>query len=368
MYQCETDNSNNSRSNQATNIHVTYVVKVTNVSDNGIVLHLGHAAFHKNSLVTSGGDENVGLRHHILEGDDLEAFHAGLKGADGINLRHKDDAAAGTHGRSTALTDITVSADDSLLSRQHDVRGAHDPIGKRVLAPVEVVKLGFGDGIVHVDRREEETAVLLHGVETVDTRGGFFGDTLTARGNLVPLVSLSAFEETLDDGQDDLELGIVRRGRIGKSSVLQEEVFSFLSFVNEKGHVTSVIDNEIRTLTFSVIFGPRESIQGALPVFLEGFSLPGEDRRTLITSNRRRSMILSREDIARAPTNVTAQVFERLNQDGRLDRHVQRTGNASTLQGSSRSLLFTACHETRHLNLGEFNVLATIIGKGNISN
>ena len=143
-----------------------------------------------------------------------EAFHAGLKGADGVDLGHVHDASAGTHGSGTSLTDITVSADNSLLSGKHDIRGTHDTVGKRVLASVQVVELGLCDGVVDIDGSEEEASVLLHSVETVDTSGGLLRDSHAARGNLVPLVGLAALEKTLDDGENNLELGIVRRAGI----------------------------------------------------------------------------------------------------------------------------------------------------------
>ena len=39
--------------------HVDLIVKVTNVADNGVVLHLGHVGGHDDVLVTSGGHKDV---------------------------------------------------------------------------------------------------------------------------------------------------------------------------------------------------------------------------------------------------------------------------------------------------------------------
>ena len=39
--------------------HVNLIVKVTNVADNGIVLHLGHVGCHDDILVASGGHKDV---------------------------------------------------------------------------------------------------------------------------------------------------------------------------------------------------------------------------------------------------------------------------------------------------------------------
>ena len=41
-----------------------------------------------------------------------------------------------------------------------------------MLAAVQVVELGLGHGIVHVDGREEQVALLGHDVESVHTSGG----------------------------------------------------------------------------------------------------------------------------------------------------------------------------------------------------
>ena len=143
------------------------------------------------------------------QGSHSEAFHACLKSTDRIDLGDKHDAPDGSHGVGTSLSDITVSADYSFLSSKHDISGTHDTIGQGVFATVKIVELGLGDRVIDVDGSEEERSVLFHGVKSVDTGGGFLRDTMAASGNLVPLVSLAAFQETLDDGENDLEFGVV---------------------------------------------------------------------------------------------------------------------------------------------------------------
>jgi hypothetical protein len=39
--------------------HIDLVIEMTDVPDDGIVLHLGHVGSHNDILVTSGGDENI---------------------------------------------------------------------------------------------------------------------------------------------------------------------------------------------------------------------------------------------------------------------------------------------------------------------
>ena len=88
------------------------------------------------------------------------------------------------------LPDVAVAADDGALAREHDVRRAADAVGQRVLAAVEVVELGLRDGVVDVDRREEELAGVRHGVEAVHARCGLFTHALTTLRDSVPEVGI----------------------------------------------------------------------------------------------------------------------------------------------------------------------------------
>jgi len=63
-----------------------FVIEVTNVSNDGVVFHLGHVLGSDDALVSSGSDEDINLRQNILNSDNLESFHTGLKGTDGIDL------------------------------------------------------------------------------------------------------------------------------------------------------------------------------------------------------------------------------------------------------------------------------------------
>ena len=46
--------------------HVNLVVKVTDVSNDGVILHLGHVGGHDDVLVTSGGNKDVTGLQHVL--------------------------------------------------------------------------------------------------------------------------------------------------------------------------------------------------------------------------------------------------------------------------------------------------------------
>ena len=51
--------------------HIDLVVKVSDVADDGVVLHLFHVVCHDDILVTGGGDKDVGGRKDILQRKNL---------------------------------------------------------------------------------------------------------------------------------------------------------------------------------------------------------------------------------------------------------------------------------------------------------
>mmetsp|Transcript_6806 Transcript_6806/g.9718 ORF Transcript_6806/g.9718 Transcript_6806/m.9718 type:complete len:449 (-) Transcript_6806:68-1414(-) len=348
-------------------VHINFVIKVTNVTNDSIVLHLGHGIGHQNTLVTSGGDKDIGETNNFFKGGDSVSLHTGLKSTDGIDFSDVNDTSIGTHGGGTSLTNITVSADNSLLTGHHDIGGTHKTIGKRMLASVKVIELGLSDGVIDVDGREKKGSSLFHGIQTVDTGSGLLGNTLTARGNLVPLIGFTGFQKTLDDGQNNLEFSIVGGGRIGKSSVSQECIFGLLTLMDKKSHISTIIDNDVTSVTLAIIFRPCQGIESALPVFLKGFTLPGKDSSGLVTGNGSSGVILSGENVTRAPTDITTKSLQGFDEDSSLDGHVQRSGNTGFIERGIGSEFFTAFHQTGHLYLSKFNVLATVIGQRNIS-
>jgi len=121
--------------------HVNLIVKVTNVANNGIVLHFLHVVNHDDVLVTGGGNKDISLRYNILQGQNLKAFHESLEGTDGINLSHNYTSTSLLQCCSTTLSDITVSSHHSHLPGNHNISSPHQTIGQRMTAPIQVVKL-----------------------------------------------------------------------------------------------------------------------------------------------------------------------------------------------------------------------------------
>ena len=122
-------------------LHVNFVIKVTNVGHDGVVLHLSHVTGHDDILVASGGDNDVKSGGHVVKCIDGEALHAGLQCADRINFGNCDNAAGSFESLGATLTDITIATNNSVFTCHHDVSGTAKTIRKRVLAAVQVIKL-----------------------------------------------------------------------------------------------------------------------------------------------------------------------------------------------------------------------------------
>src|SRR5207237_5529264 len=87
-----------------------------------------------------------------------------------------DDACALTAKRLRAsLADFAVAADYRDLAGEHHVGGAIESIDHRVPAAIEVIELGLRDGVVDVERGEEERARFHHLVEPVHAGGSLLG-------------------------------------------------------------------------------------------------------------------------------------------------------------------------------------------------
>ena len=227
--------------------HVNLVVEVTDVADDGVVLHLLHVVAHDDVLVTGGGDEDVDVVHDVLDGGNLEAVHGSLEGADGVNLGDDDAGTGSLEGHGGTLADVTEAGDEASLGRDHDVGGAHDAVGEGVAAAVEVVKLALGDGIVDVDGGEEELASLLHLVQALDAGGGLLGDADAGAHDAGPALGIPV-EVLVDRLEDELHLGVVGGGRVGAGAVLLELDLSL---------VTLCLLFSGRSLEVSAEFGQR---------------------------------------------------------------------------------------------------------------
>ena len=158
-------------------LDVNFEIEVTNVAENGVVVHQSHVFTADNVLAAGGSDEDLTLSSGFFHSNDLEAFHGSLESVDRIDFGDQDTGSHTLEGLSAALTDITVTSDDGNLAGNHHIRGTLDAVQKGFTATVQVVELGLGDTVVDVDSGNLQLALLQHLVQVVNTSGGFFGDT-----------------------------------------------------------------------------------------------------------------------------------------------------------------------------------------------
>ena len=78
-------------------------------------------------------------------------------------------------------------------------------------------------------------------------------------------------------------------------------------------------------------------------------------------------MILRGENVAATPADFRTEVRQRLNQHSGLDGHVQRTHDAHTLQRLAVAIFLTNSQQTRHLLLGDINVLVSPFRQPHVS-
>ena len=113
---------------EASNIDL--IIEMANVTNNSVVLHLGHVGGHDDLVIAGRSDEDVGSFNDALHSLYFNAFHASLEGADWITLSDNDACTACLHGGGASLTDITVAADDNLFASNHYISGSHETVGK----------------------------------------------------------------------------------------------------------------------------------------------------------------------------------------------------------------------------------------------
>lgn len=108
--------------------------------------------------------------------------------------------------------------------------------------------------------------------------------------------------------------------------------------------------------------GPLEDAVRVFPVFVEGFALLGEDGRAA-RGDRGGGVVLRREDVAARPTHFGAEGEKGFDQNGRLNGHVKRPGNAGALERLRGGVLTADGHETGHFHFGNLNFLTAPVGK-----
>lgn len=338
--------------------HVDFVVEVADVAHDGAVLHLAHLSGADDAGVAGGGHEDVSHAHDFVEGLDFVAFHHGLECANRVDFGDDHAGALTTQGLGAALTHVAVAAHDCDLAGHHHVGGAVDAVDEGVAAAVEVVELGLGHGIVHVDCRELEAAGLGHLVQAMHAGSGFFGNAAESFAGAGPLLRV-LLENLLAGGEEHAPFFAVLLGvEFGHLA----GVFEFGAAGHEHGGVAAVIHDEVGGLAV----GPHEGAGGVFPVVFQGFTFPGEhghalrvlDRSLLADHDGGGSVVLRAEDVAADPADVGTEVHERLDENGGLHRHVEATHDAGTGERLLACVFLAESHEARHFGFGQIEFLA----------
>ena len=102
--------------------------------------------------------------------------------------------------------------------------------------------------------------------------------------------------------------------------------------MDEKFHVTPIINNQIRVMILTIILWLHQGIQDSVTVILNTLTIPGKHRRIFIMSNDSHSVLLGREYFTRATVDVSDGVLESLNQHCRMDGHVERSRDIGTVR------------------------------------
>ena len=248
-------------------------VEVTDVADNGVLGHGLEVLANKDVTAASGGDEDLTDGSGLLHGGDLVAGDGSLEGVDGVDLSNEDASTHGVESLGATLTDITETSDNGNLTGNHDIGGTLDTVDERLTAAVKVVELALGDGVVDVDGGNEETLVLEHLVEVVDTGGGLLRDTVAVLEHLGVLL------------------------------------------VDKGSKVTTVVEDQVERLAR----GERlELLLEAPLVLLLGLTLPGEDGGTA-SGDSSSGVVLGGEDVAGRPGELGTEGLEGLDEDSSLD-------------------------------------------------
>ncbi len=139
--------------------------------------------------------------------------------------------------------------------------------------------------------------------------------------------------------------------------------FQFVPFVDEKSHIATVVDHQLWTLTIRM----RNRSVCTPPIFFQGLTFPREYGNTRF-GDRGSRMVLRRKDVATRPADGRTKIHQRLDQDGGLNRHVQRAGDPDACQWLSLCIFRADRHQARHFLFGNFDLFSPKLSQAEIGN
>jgi len=301
-------------------LNVNLNIEVTDIANNSRVLHLKEMLRTDDIAASSGGNKDVTTGSSILHRGDFITLHDCLKSIDGVNFGNNNTSTLATKRLSTALSDITITSDNGNLSGNHDVGGTLNTVQQRLAAAIEVIELGLSNRVVNVDSRNLQLSLLKALVKVVYTSSGLFRDTLDT----------------------SKEIGV--------------------AIVNNVGKVASVVEDHVKGLAI----GEEDGLLNAPLVLLLGLALPGIDGDAS-GSDSGSSVVLSRENVARRPSDLSTESSQGLDENGSLDGHMKAAGNPGALKGLRLTMALAKSHKARHFLLSEVELLTTPCSKVDVS-
>ena len=337
--------------------HLDLVVEVADVADDSLVAHTLHMLQGDDVAVTRRGYVDVTLGQSVLDAHNLEALHCSLQSADGVDLGYDHAGTIRAHRACAALAHVAIAADNHNLASDHHVRCTLDTVSQRLAATIQVVELRLCNRVIYVDCGYEQLATLLHLVEAVNTRSGLLRNALPLLDGAVPLLGILLQE--LTQRCDDHALLVAAGLAVERRCV----VLGCETLVDQQRCVATVINDQIGTLATL----ERERHCGTPPILFERLALPSKYGNTCL-GNCCCGVVLRREDVARAPTYLGAQLNECFDQYGGLNCHMERAHNTCAFERLLLAVLAAQSHQTGHFVLRNFDLFASPLSQRDVRN
>jgi len=199
---------------------IDLIVKVSNVADDGIVLHLLHVGKGDDVAISGGSGEDVNLSDNVLDGVDFVSSHQSLEGTDGVDFSNNDSGSLSLERFAASLADVSISSNETDLSSNHDIGGSEDSVDQRVSASIDVIELALGDRVIDVEGGEQKRTLLPHLVESVNSSGGLLRNSLDVGDDLVPVSrvqDLDSLQELINDLDLFVSVILFQDGRVSSA-------------------------------------------------------------------------------------------------------------------------------------------------------
>ena len=110
----------------------------------------------------------------------------------------------------------------------------------------------------------------------------------------------------------------------------------------------------------------RQRAQREFPILFQGLTFISEDA-VAGRGNSGCGLVLRRKNVTTGPTDRGTQMRERLDEDGGLDGHVQRTRNAHAFEWFCGAVLLPQSHEAGHFVLGDLDFFSPQFRKAKVA-